>query len=212
MRQILPARRRGPAPRDVDTSWPAFLPNQAQRLPARGFIHLDTIVPTRLHVLFVMEAATRYVHIPGVTAHPDGPWTAQQARNPLMDSGDRIGSSGFLIRDRDAKFTSVFDEIFTSQGARVVTTPPRTPRANCHAHRWIRTAPAECPDRLLIYGERHLRSVPGKYAGHYNRHRPHQSRQQQPPDQNQRSSQPPNLPVRRPNVPGGVINEYHHAA
>ncbi len=86
------------------------------------------------------------------------------------------------------------------------------PRANCYAERWIRTARAECTDRLLIYDERRLRSVLGQYAGHYNRHRPRQSRQQRPPDQDDQASAPLNLPVQRRKILGGVINEYYHAA
>jgi transposase InsO family protein len=127
----------------------------------------------RVYVFFAIELETRYVHVLAVTANPDGAWTAQAARNLLMDLRERAEEFTVLLRDRGGQFTDAFDHAFAGAGIEVVKTPPRCPRANVYAERWIRTLRAELTDRMLILGERHLRRVLAEYVRHYNEHRPH---------------------------------------
>jgi transposase InsO family protein len=145
------------------------------------FFTVDTVWLQRLYVLFVIEVASRRVHMLGVTPYPAGAWVTQQARNLLMELAGQVGRFRFLLRDRDAKFTAAFDAVFAAEGIQVLTTPIRAPRANAYAERWVGTVRREVLDRMLILGCRQLRSVLAEYVDHYNGHRPHRALGQAPP-------------------------------
>ncbi|MFD8383063.1 integrase core domain-containing protein [Streptomyces sp. NPDC059679] len=210
IRRVL--RRSGllPAPQRASLqTWRFFLRSQAHTLLACDFMHVETVFLRRLYVFFIMEIKARRVHVLGVTAHPTGAWVTQLARNLLMDLGDRAGCFRFLIRDRDSRFTAAFDAVFAGNGTAVIPTPPQSPRSNAFAERWIRTARAECTDRLLITGERHLRTVLTTYAEHYNAGRAHRSLDLRASDDDPNVIPLPAAAVRRRQVLGGLLNEYH---
>jgi transposase len=202
-----------PAPRRSGQSWRAFLDAQAKTILAVDFFHVDTVLLRRLYVLFFIEHGTRRVRLAGITAHPAGERVTQQARNLTMSPGDRADGLKFLIRDRDAKFTAAFDAVLAAAGVRIIKTPVRAARANAIAERWISSARRECPDRMLITGERHLRLVLGEYVEHDNVHRPHRALCQGPPAGRERPpiTDPDGRVLRRDRL-GGLIREYAQVA
>src|ERR1039457_5157088 len=120
------------------------------------FFAVDTIKFTQLYVLFVIELQSRIVHILGVTDHTTGSFVTQVALNLAGDLTEHGRSFRFLIRDRDAKFTASFDEVFASEGIEVIRTPIRSPRATAIAERWVRTVREGCLDWTLVLGRHHL--------------------------------------------------------
>ena len=213
IRRVLRQAGIPPAPdRHRDQTWRAFLHAQAAGMLAVDFAHVDTVLLRRVYVFFAVEVQSRVVHLLGVTTHPDGEWTTQAARNLLLDLGDRASQFRFLVRDRAGQFTASFDAGLTDAGIRPVRIPPRCPRANAYAERWVLTLRTELTDRILIIGERHLRHVLTTYLQHYNGARPHRGRDLQPP----RPVTPvPDIPARRVTrepILGGLVNEYRPAA
>jgi putative transposase len=214
VRNILRRAGISPAPRRSGPSWRAFIRQQAATMIACDFFTVETIGLRRIYVLFFIELSTRRVHVAGCTGRPDGRWVTQQARNLAIDLAERRRPVRFLIRDRDAKFGAAFDEVFRTEGARVIKTPIRAPNANAFAERWVRTVRGECLDWLLIVSDRHLQRVLETYVEHYNGKRPHRARGLDAPDPTTKVSPLPTTParVRRTDKLGGLLHEYERAA
>jgi transposase InsO family protein len=181
---------------------------------ATDFFVVDTIGLNQLSVLFVIELQSRLVQVLGVTDHPTGSFVTQVARNLAGDLTEHGRSFRFLIRDRDAKFTASFDEVFVSEGIELIRTPIRSPRANAIAERWVRTVREECLDWTLVIGRHRLEAVLRDYVRHYNQHRPHRGlRLRVPAPLSEVIPAPPALShIARHDVLGGLIHEYRAAA
>ena len=201
-----------PCPRRSGPTWTEFLRAQTSGILACDFFSCDTVLLTRLSCLAVVEHATRRVHILGVTAHPTADWVAQQARNLLMDLGDHVSQFKFLIRDRDSKFTSMFDAVFVSEGIRIIKTPIRAPRANAIMERWIGSLRREVLDRMLILNARHLHRVLTEYEDHFNTHRPHRALDHAAPLRALPQPDTTDTKIVRRDRLGGVIHEYMQVA
>jgi putative transposase len=216
IRKILRSHRI-PPPAVRDDCWRTFLRAHAKTILAVDFFHIDCAVSlTRLYVAFVIEHHTRHVHLLGVTRFPTADWATQLARELTADLAEAGRGFTHLIRDRDSKFTAAFDAVFTACGIEVVATTPQAPRINAIAERFVRTARAECTDRMLIASERHARIIMAQYVNHYNNGRSHQGhgldlRAPDDPPNVIPFPAPPHRILRR-QLPGGLINEYQPAA
>jgi putative transposase len=216
IRKILRSHRI-PPPTARDDRWRTFLRAHAKTILAVDFFHIDCAVSlTRLYVAFVIEHHTRHVHLLGITRFPTAAWATQLARELTADLAEAGRGFTHLIRDRDSKFTAAFDAVFTACGIEVVATAPQAPRMNAIAERFVRTARAECTDRVLIAGERHARVVMAGYIDHYNTGRSHQGHGLglRAPDDAPNVTPFPAPPhqIRRRQLLGGLINEYQPAA
>jgi putative transposase len=215
IRTLLRRRGLGPAPRRTGPSWTQFLRAQAEGIVACDLFTVETVRLKTLHVLFFIHLSSRRIVLAGVTAHPDSAWVTQQARNAVMDLGDRGVSIRFLLRDHDAKFTRGFDDVFGSEGGQVLRTPIRAPKANAHAERWVQTVRAECLDWTLVFGPRHLLWLLRGYVRHYNQQRPHRGLALAVPEPEARERGSPQVnprQIKRRDVLGGLIHEYHEVA
>jgi hypothetical protein len=211
-----------PAARLADSGRPASPCDANPAHPAAAISPINAAIQLRecplktLYVLFFIELHTRQVRVAGVTDHPNGPWVVQRARELSVERPEGTTTPRFLIRDRDSKFTRVFDDVFASDGTQVITTPVQAPNANAHAERWIRTVRQECLDWMLIWGRRHLERILDEYVRHYNDERPHRSLALRPPRDIEGRAGPDAVTVaarvRRRNRLGGLVHEYYQVA
>ncbi|MFB9923895.1 integrase core domain-containing protein [Amycolatopsis halotolerans] len=210
--EILHAAGIDPAPRRAVPSWRGFL---AEGIIAADFFRVDTITGRRLYALAFLEHRTRKLHIACVTAHPTAQWATRQARNLASDLGRRVESLRFVLRARDSRYTGSFDAVFEAEEMKVLLAAPRAPRMNAHCERVIGTIRREVLDHILVMCEAHAGRVLADYQEDYNRHRPHQSRGQLPPDVRDQPDVVQDAGTRRllrTRVLTGVINEYRYAA
>ena len=207
---MLAQARLEPAPRRSGPSWREFLRSQAASIIACDFFTVETILLRRFYVLFFIAHGSRRVWLAGCTRNPTGEWVAQQARNLGLDFADQ--GVRFLIRDRDSKYSGPSDEVFRSEGIRIVKTPVRAPKANAIAERFVRTIRADCLDWLLILNRRHLEHVLRVFVDHYNRERPHRALDLRPPQSRSCSEPTPFRSIHRRDRLGGLIHEYYQAA
>jgi putative transposase len=198
-----------PTPARNSESWTTFLRSQAAGIVACDFFTVDTVLLRRYYVLFFIELQTRRVHLAGITTNPTGDWTTQAARNFTMRNERTIR---FLIRDGAGQFNAAFDDVFRSDGATIIRTPPYTPVANAYAERWVGTVRRELCDRTLVWNQRQLEQLLREYVEHDNTHRPHRSLLQRAPNHAEVVEYRAGRPIRRHSTCSGLINQYRQTA
>ena len=211
--EILRASGIDPGQRQTGVAWSQFLRSQAEAILACDFFTVDLLDGTQAYVLAVIEHATRRIRIIGITLHPTGEWTTQQARNLMMDLGEQADRVKFMIRDRGSNFTAAFDAVLADAGIRTVLCNTQTPRMNAITERWIGGCRRELLDRTLVWNQAHLRQILRQYQTHHNQHRPHRSLHGAAPLKP--LPEPVNLDlhrVRKHAHVGGMINEYRLVA
>jgi len=211
--RILKVHDIDPAPQRSTVTWTQFLRSQAA--VACDFATVDTVTLRRYYLLFFIDVTSREVFFAGTTPNPTGPWTTQAARNLFLRHSDRLASAKALVRDRGSQFIDSFDEVFRTEGFKILKTPARTPVANAFAERWIGSLRRELLDRTIIWNQHQLERLIVDYMQHYNEHRPHRSLHQRAPlaDENGAGDIPPSpIQVAITTRCDGLINEYQNAA
>ncbi|WP_328631418.1 integrase core domain-containing protein [Streptomyces sp. NBC_00356] len=216
--EILKAEGIDPSTHRSNVTWATFLHSQAEAILAMDFIETVTLTGQRQYILAAIHHAHRNVRVLGTTAHPTHAWVTQAIKNLVMDLEDagQLTAIKFMIRDRDAKYPVVIDEILSQAGIRTVLTAVRTPRMNSIMERWVRSLRREVLDRTLLWNEAHLRRALREYEQHDNHHRTHRTLQAAAPLRVvPEPLNPPQLEplrVRRNDRLGGVLHEYQHAS
>jgi transposase InsO family protein len=213
IRRILRAHRIPPAGVRADaTTWRAFLKSQAAGILAVDFFEVDCVGYAKASVFFVIEHASRSVHILGVTTHPTASFATQCARNLLADLGECSAQFRHLIRDRAGNYTDAFDALFQDEGIEILKSAPQTPRMNAYAERFVRTTRESVTDRMLILGEQHLRRVMTEWEEHYNTGRAHMGLDGRAPADDPNVIPFPTTRIQRHPRLGGLLNDYQPAA
>ncbi len=213
IRTLLRTARAAPASRRAGPTWSEFLRAQADGIIACDFFTVETTWLRTLYVLVFIELGSRRIHVGPSTVHPDSTWVTQQARNLALRLDGRSPSFRLLIRDRDAKFSGPFDTVLRSEGIRVIRTPFQAPNANAPRRARDRDAPGRVPRLVTHPGSAASRPDARTYADHYNGRRPHRALGLASPLAAAGEPIPANpRDVRRRDLLGGVVHEYHRAA